>query len=209
MSALTDKLNARGANSLSDTELLSLLLDDDELAERLIESYSGVLTSIAGEDLSRLRMFEGLGLKRAVRLVAAAEWGRRISVAKSSKQETISTSGDVVAIFRPMMESLRHEECWVLYLNSANKIVEQQRVSQGGITTTTVDHRLIVKRALELLATRIVLVHNHPSGSSQPSEEDDRLTSRLRNAAELFDIILLDHIIISPTGEFSYKSALR
>ncbi|MFI3305366.1 MAG: DNA repair protein RadC [Rikenellaceae bacterium] len=211
MSIAQDKFIARGAESLTDAELLSLLLDeveglDTSLSKRLLDHFSGSLTNLSTADLSRLRMFDGMGLKRAMRLLVASEWGRRVSVATGAEQLFISSSGDVVQIFRPRLELLGHEECWVLYLNSSNGVIEQQRVSQGGITMTVVDHRLIVKRALELLATKIVMVHNHPSGSVTPSEEDNTLTQRLKSAAALFDIVLLDHIIISSSNEFSFRS---
>ncbi|MFI3304248.1 MAG: DNA repair protein RadC [Rikenellaceae bacterium] len=203
-----DKLISRGAEALSNVELLSIILDDDDLqlSQHLLDRYAGSLSHIGTEEISRLRMYEGLGLKRASRILAAAEWGRRTVIASAANQVTISSSQDVVNIFRPLLETLKHEECWVLYLNTANGVIEQQRVSQGGITTTVVDHRLIVKRALELLATRIVIIHNHPSGLSDPSLEDRELTQKIKSAAALFDITLLDHIIIASSGEYSFKS---
>jgi DNA repair protein RadC len=105
---------------------------------------------------------------------------------------------------RPIFEGMNHEECWVLYLTSSNRLLERQRVSQGGVQATVVDHRIIVKRALELLSTQIILVHNHPSGAAEPSAADKTLTRKLKDAAALFDIKLLDHIIISSEGNFSF-----
>ncbi len=211
MNNVTEKLLVRGVDTLSDRELLSLLLDvnsdDDNITNRLLEHYGGLLSRIADEDLSRLRMVEGIGLKRAQRLVVACEWGRRCSVAKAGEQIVITSSRDVVSLFRPRLESLNHEECWVLYLNAANKVVEQQRVSQGGITATIVDHRLIIKRALELLATQLVVVHNHPSGTSEPSCEDIELTKKIKSAAALFDINILDHLIVASAEDFSFLGA--
>ena len=102
---------------------------------------------------------------------------------------------------------MKHEECWCLYLNTGNRIVERQRVSQGGVQGTVVDHRLVVKRALELLATQLVLIHNHPSGAAAPSPQDKVLTERVAQAAALFDIRLLDHIIIAREGDFSFLRA--
>ncbi len=218
MSIIYDKFIMRGASSLSDAELLSLLLEEDEsrderkdgsLSQHLLDHFSGSLKQIGSAEVSRLRMVDGMGLRRAIRLSIAAEWGRRISVSAGVDQIFISNSSDVIQIFRPMLESLGHEECWILYLNSSNGVIEQQRISQGGITTTVVDHRLIVKRALELLATKIVMIHNHPAGSSEPSSEDNYLTQRIKDAAALFDIVLLDHIIISRGGDYSYKRASR
>lgn len=205
---LKDKLLARGVEALSDQELLSVLLDDisdnEAVAGRILEHYSSSLARISTEDISRLRMVEGVGLKRAQRMVVACEWGRRCAIATASEQLTIHSSNDVVALFRPLLESLKHEECWVLYLNTANRVIEQQRVSQGGVTSTVVDPRLIIKRALELLATHLVIVHNHPSGSVDPSEADIQLTQKIKSAAALFDINILDHIIISYDSEYSF-----
>ena len=105
------------------------------------------------------------------------------------------------------LETLAYEECWAVYLTSSNRIIERQRISQGGVQGTVVDHRLVVKRALELLATQLVLIHNHPSGAAAPSPQDKVLTERVAQAAALFDIRLLDHIIIAREGDFSFLRA--
>ena len=108
---------------------------------------------------------------------------------------------------RPQLERLAYEECWAIYLTSSNRVIERQRISQGGVEGTVVDHRLVVKRALELLATKLILVHNHPSGAAEPSEQDRRLTRRIAEAAALFDIRLLDHLVIAREGDFSFRRA--
>ena len=108
---------------------------------------------------------------------------------------------------RPQLERLQYEECWALYLTSSNRLIERQRISQGGVQGTVVDHRLVVKRALELLSTKLILVHNHPSGAAEPSAADRQLTARLKEAAALFDIRLLDHLILAREGDFSFKRA--
>lgn len=195
---------ARGAEALDDAELLALLTEDEQTARALLEAYDGSLAGIAGESEARLRMVGGLGLKRARRLLAAAEFGRRVAAARAVEADFVTTSDDVVRLFRPQLERLAHEECWVVYLTASNRIIERQRVSQGGVTGTVVDHRLIVKRALELLATQLILIHNHPSGTPEASPQDKMLTERVARAAELFDIRLLDHIIIAREGDFSF-----
>ena len=162
------------------------------------------LERLARTELPRLRMLGGLGLRRARLLLAAAEYGRRVAEAQSAAAEVIATSDDVVRLFRPRLERLDHEECWVVYLTSSNRIIERQRVSQGGVQGTVVDHRLIVKRALELLATQLILVHNHPSGAAEASPQDRVLTERIARAAALFDIRLLDHLIVAREGDFSF-----
>lgn len=205
MENIRNKMASRGVESLDDRELLSLLVEDEQLAGVLLATYGGSLSRLAGEVETRLRMVGGLGLKRARLLLTAAEFGRRVALSGAGNSDFIVTSDDVVRMFRPQLERLNHEECWVLYLTASNRIIERQRVSQGGVTGTVVDHRLIVKRALELLATQLILIHNHPSGSPEASAQDKVLTGRIAEAAALFDIRLLDHLIIARDGDFSFR----
>lgn len=196
---------ARGVDALTDRELLSLLTEDEQSAEALLAAYGGSLARVGSEEAARLRMIGGLGLRRARMLLAAAELGRRrITAARAAETDVVSSSDDVVRLFRPQLETLSHEECWAVYLTSSNRIIERQRVSQGGVQGTVVDHRLIIKRALELLATQLILIHNHPSGAAEASPQDKVLTERIAQAAALFDIRLLDHIIIAREGDFSF-----
>lgn len=204
---IADKLMSRGIFSLTDDELLSFLTEDTVLSERLLAQYGGSLLKMGCEDIGRLRMACGLGLRRAQRVLAAVELGRRIAAERAQEAEVIKTSDDVVRLYRPRFQSLTHEECWAVYLTSSNRIIEQQRVSQGGVQGTVVDHRLIVKRALEVLATQLILIHNHPSGAAEPSVQDKVLTEKIARAAALFDIRLLDHLIISREGDFSFLRA--
>ena len=213
MDLLTNKIVTRGIGSLTDAELLSLLLDEGsatlsapELAERLLAGC-GSLSALGSTDIARLRMTEGVGLKRAVRIAAAAEFGRRFMNAQAEEIESISASDDVVRIFRPVFDGMKYEECWVLYLTNSNRIIERQRLSHGGVQGTVVDRRLVAKRALELLATQVVMIHNHPSGDAHPSVEDKALTQRIGEALSLFDIRLLDHIIIAGKEWFSFRQA--
>lgn len=204
MKQIADKMAVRGIAALDDRELLALLLDDEQAADALWQASGESLERLARTELPRLRMLGGLGLRRARLLLAAAEYGRRVAEAQSAAAEVIATSDDVVRLFRPRLERLDHEECWVVYLTSSNRIIERQRVSQGGVQGTVVDHRLIVKRALELLATQLILVHNHPSGAAEASPQDRVLTERIARAAALFDIRLLDHLIVAREGDFSF-----
>lgn len=211
MNTLCDKMQLLGAASLSDAELLALVLDDGagedalSLGERVSEAFAGSLAELARAQTARLRMVAGVGLKRAVRLAAAVELGRRATAADAAAGALfITTSDDVVRLLRPQLEALPHEECWALFLSSSNRIVERRRISQGGVQGTVVDHRLVVKRALELLATQLILVHNHPSGTAEPSHQDKVLTRKIADAASLFDIRLLDHIVIARSGEYSF-----
>lgn len=206
-----DKLHSRGAESLSDEELLAVVVADgagDRQAPTLASDLlgeAGSLQSLAATDVSRLRMMSGMGIMRALRLKAAAEVGRRVAVAESAAVDTIASDKDVVRIMRPVLGGLQHEECWALYLASSGKLLERMRISSGGVQATVVDYRLIVKRAIELLAVQVVLVHNHPSGSAEPSVQDHKLTERVDEACRLFDIRLLDHIVIARGDHFSFR----
>ena len=214
MRSTIDKWLSRGEAALSDAELLTLLLSEganDEqavaIAEELVRDGDGSLHRVVGCDFARLRMVGGMGRNRAMRLKVAAELGRRIAVADMSHADTITSDGDVVRIMGPILAPLQHEECWAIYLASSGRVLDSVRISQGGIQATVVDCRLIVKRALELLAVQVVLVHNHPSGNTQPSAQDVELTERVASAARLFDIRLLDHIIIARGDHFSFRAS--
>lgn len=208
MDSLNDKMALHGAEALSDMDLLTVLTGDEAIAEALLQEAGGSLVRLNAISQSRLRMIGGLGLRRARLLAAAAEYGRR-TVAKQPVEadRIIRESNDIVRIFRPQLEGLPHEECWAVYLTSSNRIIEQQRISQGGLQATIVDARLVVKRALELLAAQMILIHNHPSGAAEPSEEDRIMTEKIVQAAALFDIRVLDHLIISREGDYSFRRA--
>lgn len=209
---IRERLATRGAESLSDAELVSVLIShvseadtSHDMAIRILDAAGGALAGLAANDLVSMRMVAGMGMRRAAQLVAAVELGRRLGRESSRQITAVGSNDDVIAIFRPMLAGLRHEEMWALYLNSANRIMDRVKVSQGGVTGTVADHRLVIKRALELLSTSVILVHNHPSGDAAPSEEDRLLTARIAEAAALFDMTLLDHIIISGTESFSFR----
>ncbi len=206
MQEIHHKVAMRGIKSLDDAELLALVLESKAQASALLEEY-GSLSNIANTPTNRLRMTAGLGVKLSERIQAVAEIGRRLSAVNNAVEEVITSNDDVVKIMRPLLKDLKHEECWAIYLTNSNRIVERCRISQGGIQATVVDHRLIVKRALELLSTRLIIVHNHPSGSATPSGADFDITTKIKEATSLFDIQLLDHIIISATESYSFKSS--
>lgn len=207
MKNISDKIASRGAEALSDAELLAFLTGDEQLAEALLRACGGSLARLTAEPEARLRMIGGMGLQRARMLLSCAELGRRVALSRANATEVIDTSDDVVRLFRPQLRHLTHEECWAIHLTSANRIVDYQPVSRGGVQGTVVDHRLIIKHALHFLATHLILIHNHPSGAAEPSPQDKELTGKLARAAALFDICLLDHLIIAREGEFSFRRA--
>ena len=166
-----EKLIARGASALTDTELLSILLHGSgpggpatELAGRLLDRFEGSLARMGRCSLAELRSAESLGIARAAVLSAALELGRRLRAEQSRSLDQVQTDRDVIEMFRPLIAELPYEEFWALYLNSSNRVLDRVRISQGGVSATVVDHRLIVKRAVEKLAHAVILVHNHPSG---------------------------------------------
>jgi DNA repair protein RadC len=205
MQKIREKVALRGYASLTEEEILTLLLEDNALAQALLNEY-GSLNSIAKQQPSRLRMVAGLGAKLAERILLSAELGRRLVSTDGAFERTITSSDDIVEVMRPMLKDLKHEECWAIFLTNSNRIIERFRISQGGVQATVVDQRIVVKRALELLSTRLILVHNHPSGSATPSMADFDITNKIKSATSLLDIQLLDHIIISATESYSFKS---
>ena len=213
MKNLTDKLLSRGAESLTDSELVAAIIaegaNDDralDVAHELLDGADGSLLRLTATDFSRLRMSSGLGLRRAMRLKAATELGRRVLLEEGTSYDIITSDSDVARLMEPQLGMLKHEECWALYLASSGRVLDRMRISQGGVQTTVVDCRLIIKRAIELLATQIVLVHNHPSGTTDPSRQDIELTERVSEAARLFDIRLLDHVIIAQGARYSFRA---
>lgn len=212
MRNIADKLSLRGAAALSDEELVAVVIaetpsDDAAVAtaRAVVAECGGRLAGVAACDLARLRMVAGLGKAKALRLKAAVEIGSRVAQSSAAAHDVIASDKDVVRIMEPVIGALQHEECWVLYLASSGRVLERMRISQGGVQSTVVDCRLIIKRALELLAVQIVIVHNHPSGTPEPSQQDITLTERVTEAAALFDIRLLDHVIISHGNHYSFR----
>lgn len=206
MQSIREKVALHGMSVLGECEILALLLEDKHLAEKVLEEC-GSLSAIAKTAPSRLRMVAGLGARLAERVAAAAEMGRRIVMANEVVEDKIASSDDVVRIMRPLLKTLKHEECWVLYLTNSGRIIERNCISRGGVQATIVDPMLIAKRAVELVTPRIIVVHNHPSGSATPSGADVDITRRLKEVTTLLNIQLLDHIIISDTEHYSFKSS--
>lgn len=213
MKNITDKLQSRGAQALTDEELVAVALaenpNDDGacvMAEEVLKTSGGSLVRLAEVDFARLRMTAGMGRMRALKLLATMELGRRVAVAEASVQEKVLSDSDVVRIMDPVLGTLQYEECWALYLASSGKVLDRVRISQGGVQATVVDCKMVIRRALELLAPQIVLVHNHPSGSPEPSQQDVALTDRVAEAAKLFDMRLLDHVIVARGAHYSFRA---
>lgn len=207
---IREKLIVSGAGALTDTELLAAViregterLSSTQLAEAILGEFGGSISQLAQAPISHIRQAGGCGTLRAVAIAAAAEFARRITGEKADTVNTIVTKNDVVRLFAPLAD-LPHEEFWAVYVTSGGRIIDKTKLSQGGVSGTVVDHKLIVKRAIELLASSLIIVHNHPSGVARPSRNDIALTEIVTTAAALFDIKVVDHIIISSTGAYSF-----
>lgn len=207
-----EKMLRKGVSSLSDAELLAILIGSGNSKESAVQLSQRIL-HFAGNNLNRLgklsikeltNEFKGIGEAKAISIAAALELGRRRNSSERPMQEKIVCSNDAHLLFKPLLCDLHHEELWVALISQSGKVIEKIKISQGGINETSADIRLIMKAAINALASGIILCHNHPSGSLSPSRNDDTLTTRLQGAAKLMDIKLLDHIIIADNMYYSY-----
>jgi len=209
-----EKLLAKGNASLSDAELLAILLGSGnhdesavELAKRILSSTNHNLNELGKMTVSDLQKFKGIGLAKAVTIAAAMEIGRRRKVTEVLKKEKINSSSDLFGLMHPLLGDLPVEEFWVILLNRAHKVIDKVKLSQGGISGTVIDARMVLKNAIDKLASSIVLCHNHPSGNTVPSQADKQITSKLKSAAALMDIHLIDHIIIGDNNYYSFADS--
>jgi len=206
-----EKLIHKGKSSLSDAELLAILIGSGnreesavELCKRILHTSENSLQKLAKFNLSQLQDFKGIGEAKAISIIAALELGSRRGAESVQELNKISTSKDVFTIMHPFLGDLDHDQFWILMLNNSNKIIYKYPLSKGGITSTMVDTRLVYKSALAHGSTALILVHNHPSGTLQPSQADKTITQKLKNAGDLLDIKILDHIIVTEKTYFSF-----
>jgi DNA repair protein RadC len=206
-----EKLLYRGIASLSDYELIAILISSGnaeetavELSRRILDSVKNNLNELGKMGVEDLKRFKGIGEAKAISIIAAMELGRRRNQSAALELEKITCSRDVVNYLRPVMGDLPHEEFWVLFLNRQNKVLHKERFSQGGMTGTVIDVRMVMKKALEVRAISLIISHNHPSGNLDPSEADRKITRQLKEAAKVMEIPLLDHIIVTQAGFFSF-----
>ncbi len=206
-----EKLLSKGIMSLSDAELLAILIGSGtkeasavDLAKEILRTSGNNLNDLSRMNVHDLKKFRGIGEARAISIVAAMELGRRRKLEEVRKKKRIGTSRDVYDFFHPFIGDLSHEEFWVLHLSRSNRILAWKKISQGGIAGTVTDVRLILKDALENTASSLIICHNHPSGNLQPSEADKEITRKIAEAAKIMDIRLLDHLIIGEGGYFSF-----
>lgn len=206
-----EKLLQKGISSLSDAEIIAILIGSGtremsavELAKNILHNAKNRIDELARLGVSDLTKIKGIGEAKAINIIAALELGRRRKLAEAFVKPKITSSKDVADIFIPILADLLHEEFWILLLNRSNTVIDRIKISQGGVSGTVIDSKLILKPAIDKLASSIILCHNHPSGNLKPSSEDEKITEKTKNAAELMDIKILDHIIVSSTGYFSF-----
>ena len=211
-----EKMMMHGASALSNAELLAILIGSGsaeesavELMRKILNDYHNNLNELGKASIEELCRYKGIGSAKAISILAASELGKRRKEESVKERIAILSSKDVYECFYPMMCDLPTEECWVLLLNQASKIIDKTKISAGGLSATAVDVRCILREALLKRASSIVLCHNHPSGNIRPSKEDDLLTRHVAQASECMDIRLVDHIILTDGAFYSYADEGR
>lgn len=207
-----EKFLLKGKSSLSDSELLAILIGSGsrnesavQLCQRILFSVDNNLNQLGKLSIQKLTEFKGIGEAKAITIAAALELGRRRRTKDAEELKKITSSKAVFEIMQPIIGELPHEEFWILYLNNSNKVIHKAQLSKGGITGTVVDSRIVFKTAFEQNATSIILTHNHPSGKLVASDADKEITQKLKMAGKQLDIIVIDHIIITENGYYSFQ----
>lgn len=211
-----EKFIEKGREALSNTELIAILIRSGTqdrsamvVAKDVLALANDNLSLLAKLQMKDLLEIKGIGDAKATCLMSALELGRRRRLSDAADRLKITSSKDVFELMKPLLEDLETEQFWVLYLNNDNRVLNKQKSSDGGITATVVDVRIILKRALELSATGLVLCHNHPSGSLVPSQSDKHITKKIKNAGSYMDIRVLDHLIVTDQSYFSFADEGR
>ena len=206
-----EKLLYKGKATLSDAELVAILIGSGNrsesavsLCKRILASVDNNLSDLGKLSIKQLMEFKGIGEAKAISIIAALELGRRRRGEEALQKKKIQSSKSVFELMQPVIGELPHEEFWIVYLNNSNKVIYKNQLSKGGITGTLVDTRLVLKTALEVGAVGLILSHNHPSGTLKPSQADMDVTLKLKTAAQSLDIKVLDHLIITENAYFSF-----
>jgi DNA repair protein RadC len=206
-----EKLLLKGRHSLSDAELLAILIGSGtkdetalDLAKRVLSAAGDNLVELARLGISDLTKIKGIGPARALQITAALEMGKRRNESEVLVKEKVSCSRDAYEVLHSAMGDQPYEEFWILILNKANRVIRKCCISEGGISGTVVDPKKIFKIALDHHASSIILGHNHPSGNNQPSEADQKITRKIRDSGAILDIAVLDHIIVCDGAYYSF-----
>lgn len=206
-----EKLLLKGRQSLTNAELIAILIGSGstnetavELAQRLLLHFNNNLNQLGRLQVNDLIKFKGIGTAKAVSIIAALELGRRRNLAEAEQKKQVRSSSDIFEMMYPLIADLPNEEFWVLHLNKANRVIEKERISIGGIGGTVVDIKIILKSALLKLSSGLILAHNHPSGNLVPSDADLSITKKLKEGAAMLEILVLDHVIIGDKNYYSF-----
>ncbi len=206
-----EKLENLGARSLSNAELIAILIGSGtktqsavDVSKNIMQNCQNHLNNLGVMNIADLVKFNGIGKAKAITIIAAMELGKRKQTEKVKKIIKVKSSNDAYNYITSTLSDLPHEELWVLFLNRANHVISKERISQGGVTGTVADVKIIIKHATEKLASGIILAHNHPSGNLIASQADKNLTSQVKAACQLFDIKLLDHLIVGKKAYYSF-----
>ena len=206
-----EKLLLKGKDSLSNAELIAILIGSGsknesalDLARRMLNFTNNNLNAFSKLEVKDLINFNGIGEAKAVTIITALELARRSRLEEALVQNKITSSRMVYELMQPIIGELKHEEFWVVYLNNSNKVLQKLQLSKGGLTGTLVDVRILFKKGIELMATGVILCHNHPSGKLTPSVADKKLTKKIDEAGRALDIKVLDHLIITEKDYFSF-----
>lgn len=207
-----EKLVSKGADALSNSELIAILINNGskdksavDLAKEILKLGYDNLVELGKLSVKELQQVKGIGQAKAITITAAMELGRRRQAAATLEKHIVKSSRDIAEYLKAQLKDYKYEVFAVLFLNRANKINHFEIISRGGITGTVADPRVILKKALENDAVSLVLSHNHPSGSLKPSRADEELTQKIKEAARYLDIRIIDHIIVSEEGYYSFS----
>ncbi len=206
-----EKLLSKGRSALSITELLAILIGSGtrsataiDIGKQIINQCENDLNLLAKWNVQDFTKIKGVGEAKAITLIAAIELGRRRSAFESPEKGIISSSNDAFHLVKEKLMDLEHEEFWIILLNRKNAVIKLERISAGGVAGTVVDPKIVFKKALDHIASGIILIHNHPSGNIKPSNEDIQLTKSMSEAARLLSLKILDHLIFTNNHYFSF-----
>ncbi|MBI5915383.1 MAG: DNA repair protein RadC [Bacteroidetes bacterium] len=206
-----EKLLGKGRHSLSDAELLAILLGSGSrnesavsLSQRILDSVGKNLNELGKRSIAELMKFKGIGEAKAITIAASLELGRRRQASDLPERPEIKSSSDAHRLLSPLLLDLPHEESWILLMNTKKQVIGKEKLSIGGVNATIIDAKIVFRKAIEGLASCIILCHNHPSGTLKPSQADVDLTRKLKQAGELLNLPVVDHLIIADGGYFSF-----
>ncbi len=206
-----EKMLLKGLSALSDAELLAILIGSGSkgesavaLSQRILSSVENNLHDLGKRSVGDLQQFKGIGEAKAITIAAALEIGRRRQLSDLRQRPRISSSRDAFNVIAALLTDLHHEEFWLLLLNRANEVFARERLSIGGTSGTVVDLKVVLKTALNARAAGFIAIHNHPSGNLEPSRADVELTERLKQGGKILDLPMLDHLIVSERGYYSF-----